>query len=78
MASLILMGGTVKMLLDEGKFRYFTAFTGLLAVGLVGYAVFNYFKGRTRYREESVQYERMMALRRELELDNPDALLPER
>lgn len=78
MASFILMGATGKMILDAGKIWLLPAVTGSVALGLVVYAVVRLLKGRVRHREESVKFERMMALRRELDLDNPDALLPQR
>ncbi len=78
MASLILMGATGKMILDAGKVWILPAATGTVSLGLVAYALVRLLKGRVRHREESVRFERMMALRRELELDNPDALLPQR
>ena len=49
-----------------------------VALGLVGYALVRFLKGRTTYRDEMVRYERMMAIRRDLKLDDPAALLPQR
>jgi hypothetical protein len=78
MASFILGGATGKMVLDAGKVWILPGITGAISAGLVVYALVRLLKGRVRHREESARFERMMALRRELELDNPDALLPQR
>ena len=78
LASFIVGGATGKIYLDAGHFWILPQVTGLLTVGLIVYAAVRYTKGRERHVQESARYERMMAIRRELQLDDPDALLPQR
>lgn len=46
------------------------------AAALLAYALVRAFLGRRRMKEETRQYERMLALRKKQHLDDPSALLP--
>jgi len=78
LASLLLFGATAKMLWDARKLWILPFASGSLALGLVAYALVRLLKGKATYRDEMVRYERMMAIRRDLKLDDPAALLPQR
>lgn len=78
LASLLLFGATAKMIWDAGKLWILPLASGAVALGLVTYALVRFFKGKATYRDEMVRYERMMAIRRDLKLDDPAALLPQR
>jgi len=78
LASLILFGATAKMIWDAGKLWILPLASGLVGLGLVTYALVRFVKGKATYRDEMVRFERMMAIRRDLKLDDPAALLPQR
>jgi hypothetical protein len=78
LASLILFGATAKMIWDAGKLWILPLASGSVACALVTYALVRYLRGRRTYQDEMARYERMMAIRRDLKLDDPAALLPQR
>lgn len=47
-----------------------------VAAGTLSYAIVRALLGRRRMKQEARQYERMLALRKKLNLDDPSALLP--
>jgi hypothetical protein len=52
------------------------AVAGAIAVVLLGYAMVRFWVGRLRQRQELHKFEHLKALRRELNLEDPSALLP--
>lgn len=84
LATLILGSAFLKLYTDQqrlvgwGRSEYRGA--GLLLLGVaavaLSYAIIRALLGRRRMKQEATQYARMLALRKQLNLDDPSALLP--
>ncbi|MBZ4329236.1 hypothetical protein K8612_12935 [Corallococcus sp. AS-1-6] len=75
-AFMLISGAAGKLFYDSLRTPLLAWGATLLALGLLVYAFLSYRKGRAVLTEELKQYEALLALRRELHLDNPAALLP--
>ncbi|MFB1482184.1 hypothetical protein [Corallococcus sp. RDP092CA] len=75
-AFMLIAGAAGKLFYDSLRTPLLAWGASLLALGLLVYGFISYRKGRAVLLEELSQYEAMLALRRELHLDNPAALLP--
>jgi hypothetical protein len=74
--ALIFAGAAAKLFWDSAKLPVVAFCTTALVLGLVGYGLSRYLKGRRELAEELKQYSNLLELRRRLNLDNPAALLP--
>ncbi len=73
----LLVGGAAgKLFYDSIRTPVLAWAAALLSLGLLVYAVISYRAGRKFLVDELKQYESMLALRSELRLDDPAALLP--
>lgn len=75
-AALILAGAAAKLYWDSAKVPYLAFGATALVLGLVGYGVVRYSRGRRELAEELKRYGDLLELRRQLHLDNPSRLLP--
>ncbi|WP_223633164.1 hypothetical protein [Corallococcus sp. EGB] len=75
-AFMLIGGAAGKLFHDSLRTPLLAWGASLLALGLLVYGFISYRKGRAVLGEELRKYEAMLALRRELHLDNPAALLP--
>jgi len=72
----ILCGGVAKLLVDSRSLPILAIVGMAVILGLAIFAAVQYVRGRRAQRSEDTRYERMMELRRSLQLDDPAALLP--
>lgn len=75
-AFLLISGAAGKLFHDSLRTPVLAWGTALLALGLLVYGLRSYRKGRAVLADELQRYETLLALRSELHLDNPAALLP--
>ncbi|WP_426751893.1 hypothetical protein [Myxococcus sp. Y35] len=74
----LLVGGAAgKLFYDSIRTPLLAWAAALLSLGLLVYAFISYRMGRKLLVDELKQYESMLALRSELRLDDPSALLPQ-
>lgn len=74
--ALLLGGGVLKLYVDSRSTPYVAWAGAAVVLGIALYAVVQYLRGRRARKSENVRIERMLALRRDLRLDDPSALLP--
>ncbi|RKH13080.1 hypothetical protein D7X74_22460 [Corallococcus sp. CA047B] len=75
-AFMLISGAAGKLFYDSLRTPFLAWGASLLALGLLVYGYVSYRKGRVVLRDELQRYETLLALRHELHLDNPAALLP--
>ncbi|WP_244238288.1 hypothetical protein [Corallococcus terminator] len=75
-AFMLISGAAGKLFYDSLRTPYLAWGAALLALGLLVYGYVSYRKGRVVLDDELKRYETLLALRHELHLDNPAALLP--
>ncbi len=78
MVAIIFAGASGKLFWDSVRTPLLALAGTLVALGLAAFAVSRYLRGKRLLAEELAQFERMEGLRRELRLDDPSALLPDR
>lgn len=76
--ALILAGAAGKLFWDSLRTPLLGGVAAVAALGLAGFAVSRYVRGKACLQDEFARYERMQGLRRQLRLDDPSALLPDR
>jgi hypothetical protein len=74
--ALLLGGGVAKLFVDSTRTPYLAWGGTVVVLGVVVFATVQYVRGRRAMKSENERIERMLALRRELRLDDPSALLP--
>ncbi|RKH07959.1 hypothetical protein D7V97_20875 [Corallococcus sp. CA053C] len=75
-AFMLISGAAGKLFYDSLRTPFLAWGATTLALGLLAYAFVSYRKGRVVLTDELQRYETLLALRHELHLDNPAALLP--
>jgi hypothetical protein len=75
-AALIFAGAAAKLFWDSAKVPFVAFGVTVLTLGLVGYSLARYRRGRRELAEELKRYGDLLELRRRLNLDNPSRLLP--
>ncbi|RKG78498.1 hypothetical protein D7W79_12695 [Corallococcus exercitus] len=75
-AFMLIAGAAGKLFYDSLRTPVLAWGATLVALGLLVYGFRSYLQGRKVLVDELQRYEALLALRRELHLDNPAALLP--
>lgn len=75
--SLILAGAAGKLYWDTAaRHEEWVLASALLGLGLLGYGLVQYLRGRAALAHEEQEFHRLSALRRSLGIDDPAAMLP--
>lgn len=74
--ALLFASAAAKLFWDSVKLPYLGIASALVAIGLAGYALSQYRKGRKTLAWELERFERLKSLRGELGLDDAASLLP--
>lgn len=72
----ILLGASMKLVWDAKQAYSVPLIVFVVAAAIVAYAVVRIRDGRKALKSEQKRFDEMLALRRELKLDDPAALLP--
>jgi hypothetical protein len=74
--AMLLAGAAAKLFWDSVRVPLVAFAAAAVSLGLVAYGLSHYGKGRRALAEELKRYADLLALRRQLKLDNPSQLLP--
>lgn len=76
MIAIILLGASMKLVWDAKQQSEFALAVFVVAAAIVAYAVVRLRDGQKALESERTRFAQMLALRRELKLDDPAAMLP--
>ncbi|MCI0573089.1 MAG: hypothetical protein L0Y66_20280 [Myxococcaceae bacterium] len=74
--AMLIAGAAIKLFVDSARVPYLAWAATLATVGLTTYALVRFRRAREALRDELVRFEQLKALRRQLKVDDPSALLP--
>jgi hypothetical protein len=74
--ALIIAGAATKLFIDSLRTPWLAYIAAAAAFGLLVYAAVHFRRGRVALKDELARFETLKALRQQLKLDDPSALLP--